>query len=103
LGVKGGVMVNKRWADFSDGQKVAIVFLGTIQVGLLAAALWDLAHRSADEIRGSRRMWAVLVFINWIGPLAYFSIGRKRECRCPSWCESWCESWCKSRCAPSAD
>jgi hypothetical protein len=70
-------MAKKRWADLSDGQKAGLVVLATVQIGLLAAALWDLAHRSADEVRGDRRMWAGLVFINWIGPLAYFAIGRK--------------------------
>jgi hypothetical protein len=70
-------MTKKHWADFSDGQKVGIIVLAAVQIGLLVAALWDLAHRSADEVRGDRRMWAGLVFINWIGPLAYFTIGRK--------------------------
>ena len=47
-------------------------------MGLLAAALWDLAHRKPEEVRGDRRMWAGLVFINWIGPIAYFAIGRRK-------------------------
>lgn len=75
-------MAKRRWSDLSDGQKVAVVVLGTVQVGLLVAALWDLAHRTADEVRGDRRMWAGLVFINWFGPLAYFTIGRKCSPRC---------------------
>ncbi len=74
-------MAKTRWSDFSQGQKAGIVVLSTVQVGLLAAALWDLAHRGADEVRGDRRMWAALVFINWIGPLSYFAMGRKRGVR----------------------
>ncbi len=70
-------MEKKHWADLSNAQKVTVVTLGMAQMALLAAALWDLAHRSADEVRGDKRMWAALVFINWIGPLAYFTIGRK--------------------------
>jgi hypothetical protein len=70
-------MAKRRWADLSAGQKVTVAFLAAAQVALLAAALWDLAHRSADEIRGDKRMWAALVFINWVGPIAYFTIGRK--------------------------
>lgn len=66
-----------RWGDLTEAQKIGLIVLGTVQVGLLAAALWDLFHRSADEVRGDRRMWAGLVFINWIGPLAYFTVGRK--------------------------
>ena len=70
-------MKNRRWADLSDSQKLGVIILGTVQVGLLAAALWDLAHRKPDEVRGGRKLWAALVFINWIGPLAYFALGRR--------------------------
>ncbi len=84
-------MTKKRWADLSTGQRIAVIILGTIQMGLLVAALWDLAHRTPEEIRGDRRMWAGLVFINWFGPLAYFTIGRKE---CP---------WCSSCCQPDSD
>lgn len=79
-GLMGG---RKRWADLSAEQQAGVVILGCLQVGLLAAALWDLAHRSAEELRGDKRMWAALVFINWIGPLAYFTVGRKTGLRCP--------------------
>ena len=41
-------MGRKSWADLSPVSKVAVVILGTVQVGLLVAALWDIAHRSAD-------------------------------------------------------
>jgi len=82
-------MAKKRWEDLSGGQKVGLAVLAAVQVGLLATALWDLAHRAADEVRGDRRMWAGLVFINWIGPLAYFAIGRKGGFSCPPCCASW--------------
>jgi hypothetical protein len=73
-------MAKKHWDDLSDVQKVGLIILATVQIGLLVAALWDLAHRSPEEVRGDRRMWAGLVFVNWIGPLAYFTIGRKGFC-----------------------
>jgi hypothetical protein len=80
-------MNKKRWADLSTGQKMAVIVLGTIQMGLLVAALLDLAHRTPEEVRGDRRMWAGIVFINWFGPLAYFTIGRKESLCCPSCCK----------------
>jgi hypothetical protein len=71
----------------SIAQKVGIIVGATIQFGLLAAGLWDLAHRNADEVRGDRRFWAGFMFVNWIGPIAYFAYGRK-ECIVRSWCRS---------------
>ena len=70
-------MQGKRWADFSPIQKICVIIGATIQFGLLIAGLWDLAHRTADEVRGDRRFWAGFMFVNWIGPLAYFAYGRK--------------------------
>jgi len=81
-------MTKTRWSDFSEGQKAGIVILSTVQVGLLAAALWDLAHRSEDEVRGNRRIWAGVAFINWIGPIAYFTMGRKGDVRHAPCCAS---------------
>jgi hypothetical protein len=71
-------MAKKRWADLSGSERTGLLVLSGVQFGLLATALWDLAHRSADEVRGDRRIWAGVVFINWIGPLAYFLIGRRQ-------------------------
>jgi hypothetical protein len=83
---------NVKWDELSTGAKVGLIVLATVQIGLLATALWDLAHRKPDEVRGDRRMWAGLVFVNWIGPLAYFTVGRKGFLGTLS---SWC-SGCKS-------
>lgn len=66
-----------RWEDFSPSRRVAIFVMAAVQVGLLVAALLDLRCRSEDEIQGSKRFWTFAVFINWIGPLAYFFLGRK--------------------------
>jgi hypothetical protein len=71
-------MQKRRWADMSAAQRIGIIIGATIQFGLLAAGLWDLAHRSADEVRGDRRFWAGFMFVNWIGPIAYFAYGRKQ-------------------------
>ena len=67
-------MQKKRWGDLSPIQKVCIIIGATIQFGLLAAGLWDLAHRTPDEVRGDRRFWAGFMFVNWIGPIAYFCL-----------------------------
>lgn len=71
-------MQKKQWSDLTTTQKVSVVLLGTLQLVLLAAALWDIQQRSADEINGSKQLWRAAAFVNFIGPLAYFMFGRKR-------------------------
>jgi len=49
-----------------------------IQVALLLAALLDLIRR--QHTRGPKWAWAlVILFINIIGPILYFAIGRADE------------------------
>jgi hypothetical protein len=49
-----------------------------IQVGLLVVALVDLARRQAT--RGPKWLWLIVIlFIQLIGPLAYFLFGRSDE------------------------
>ncbi len=69
----------KKWEDFSPPQKAATVLLGMVQLALLAAALLDIRRRPPEQINGSKRMWTLLAFINYVGPIAYFLFGRKPE------------------------
>jgi hypothetical protein len=69
---------NKKWSELSTATKVRIVLLGVIQVSLMVAALMDIRKRPAEQIKGSKKMWTALAFVNWVGPIAYFVIGRKR-------------------------
>ena len=71
-------MRQKQWKDLTDAQKRGIVSLGVLQLALLAAALIDIRRRPADAINGSKRLWTAIVFINGIGPIVYFVLGRKR-------------------------
>jgi phospholipase D-like protein len=71
-------MRQKQWNDLTGTQKRGIVLLGALQLMLLAAALLDIRSRPSDMINGSKRLWRMVVFINFIGPIAYFLFGRKR-------------------------
>ncbi len=71
-------MQPKQWQDFTDRQKRGIVVLGALQIALLVAALIDIRRRPAEEINGSKRLWTMVVFINGVGPIAYFLFGRKQ-------------------------
>jgi hypothetical protein len=68
----------KNWSEFSKGRRRLIVVAGVVEVVLLAAALIDIKRRPADEIKGSKRMWTSLAFVNIVGPIAYFTFGRRR-------------------------
>jgi hypothetical protein len=55
-----------------------IVPLLLLQLGLLAAALYDLT-RPERRVRGDNKLiWAlVIIFVSLFGPLIYFLIGRE--------------------------
>jgi hypothetical protein len=74
------MMQRKRWSDLTTGQQTAIQIGAGVQMALLAAALWDMWHRPAEEINGDRRLWTLASFVNFVGPLAYFAFGRKGCC-----------------------
>jgi hypothetical protein len=67
-----------QWSELTAGQRRSIVFAGIVQVALLLAALLDIRRRPADTLNGSKLLWTALVFINFVGPIAYFIFGRKR-------------------------
>jgi hypothetical protein len=69
----------KRWGELSPRQLVGGVISAIVQLVLAAAAWTDLAKRPADEINGPKPMWAVLILVNFVGPISYFAFGRRRD------------------------
>jgi hypothetical protein len=67
-----------RWSDLRGAQKGAVAVSGVVQFGLLAAALLDIYRCPAMEVRGDKRLWAAVAFINFIGPISYILFGRRR-------------------------
>jgi hypothetical protein len=76
-----GVALRRRtpWKELTSRQQHAMVIRGALQVGLLAAALYDLRRRPAAQIRGPKPLWAAISFANYLGagPIAYFLVGRR--------------------------
>ena len=68
----------KHWSDLTDGQKARVLILGSVQLSLAASALADLATRPKDTVNGSKGMWAAIIAINFVGPVAYFWKGIRR-------------------------
>lgn len=69
----------KAWNDFTASHKALVVTGAVAQFALLGAALWDIAHRPAAQVRGPKSLWVGVSFVNILGPMAYFVVGRKRR------------------------
>jgi hypothetical protein len=69
---------NRRWGELSQRQRGAIVVGGVVQLILLVAALVDLRRRPPDQVNGPKPLWMAISLVNFVGPLAYFALGRKR-------------------------
>jgi hypothetical protein len=54
----------KSWHDLSERQKVAVLAAGAAGLGMAAAAWADLARRPADQVRGPKWRWALLIAVN---------------------------------------
>ena len=71
----------RRWSDLSSRSRRLILAAAAAETGLKAAVLVDLKRRPADQVRGSRRIWAASMLVNSAGliPLSYFLVGRRRN------------------------
>lgn len=67
----------QQWSELPVPARVAIVTAGAMQVGLLMAAQIDIGTRPAEQIRGPKIVWRLISLINFFGPLAYFTRGRR--------------------------
>ena len=68
-----------QWDDLTPCQRSAVVGAAVVQLTLLAAAQIDITRRPKEQIRGAKLLWRILVLVNFIGPIAYFAIGRRRS------------------------
>jgi hypothetical protein len=74
----GPLAPKKQWKDLSSKRRARIFVQAAIQLALTALALRDLRHRPADQVKGSKRLWALVAFVQPVGPIAYFVFGRKK-------------------------
>ena len=71
------MVTKKHWSEFPKGQRVAIVASAAVEVVLTTAALVDLARRPRTQVRGPKLLWALGCFVQPVGPIAYFTLGRR--------------------------
>jgi hypothetical protein len=70
-------MRSRRWSELSNREQTGVIVAGSIQLSLLTAALVDLWRRPAAQVRGNKKVWAAVSFVNFVGPIAYFAAGRR--------------------------
>jgi hypothetical protein len=67
----------RRWDELSTRKKVLVILATAVQVSLAVSAWTDLAQRPAGQVNGPKRRWAGIIAINFVGPVLYFTRGRR--------------------------
>ncbi len=70
-------MAGTRWSDLTPGQRAGVITLATVQISLAGRAWWQLARQPAARVNGPKPLWAAIIAINFVGPLAWFRWGRR--------------------------
>jgi hypothetical protein len=68
----------RKWQELSSGEQAAVLTLASVQLSLAATAWTDLARRPADQVNGPKAAWAAIIAINFVGPVLYFTKGRRK-------------------------
>lgn len=75
----GRHMQRQQWKDIPRRQRRRIGIMSLVEMVLTGIALWDLAHRPETEINGKKKVWALVSFVQPVGPISYLLFGRKRH------------------------
>jgi hypothetical protein len=72
----------RRWSDLSPRTRRLIIAGAAVEGALKVAALADIKRRPAEEVRGPKAAWLVVVtLVNSFGvaPIVYFRFGRRHQ------------------------
>lgn len=73
-------MAAKNWKELPRAARAGLAAVGGAEAALKVWSLIDLARRPADQVRGSKALWALsLMTVNSLGalPIIYLTKGRK--------------------------
>ena len=70
-------MAKRSWSDLSPRTRRLIKIVGVLEAILFLAAQVDLARRPSALVSGAKWKWHLVIAINLIGPIAYFTRGRR--------------------------
>ncbi|TFB94341.1 MULTISPECIES: PLD nuclease N-terminal domain-containing protein [unclassified Cryobacterium] len=68
----------RAWSDLSPREQTGVLVAGSVQLALAATAWADLVKRPAALVNGPKLLWAAIIGLNFIGPIAYFVCGRRK-------------------------
>lgn len=71
----------RKWSELSRCTRRLIVVAAVAEAVFKVVMLVDVQRRPAALVRGPKWMWRLLAFVNLLGPLAYFAVGRRRSAR----------------------
>lgn len=67
----------KKFDELTPWQRAVVLVLASVQLSLAATAWTDLAKRPAEKVVGSKRKWALVIAVNFVGPIWYLRKGRR--------------------------
>jgi hypothetical protein len=70
-------VARRQWSDLGTRQKQGLYAVAVVETVLTVAALVDLARRPASDVRGPKAAWVAGAFVQPVGPIAYFVVGRR--------------------------
>ena len=65
----------KKWQDLTPRTKTALLVAASVELAMASTAWADLAVRPAVHLRGSKPLWAALIGVSFVGPIAYAVCG----------------------------
>ncbi len=67
---------HRKWREMTPLQKSLSIAMAVVQLSMAGAAWRDLARRPGEQVRGPKWRWALVIGLNFFGPIAYFRRGR---------------------------
>jgi Phospholipase_D-nuclease N-terminal len=72
-------VAKESWSDLSPKMRAFFTVTAVGELTLKTAALIDIRRRPSSQVRGPKLMWVALCFVNLLGPLCYFILGRTND------------------------
>jgi hypothetical protein len=70
-------MAQKKWSELSPAQQTLVLTMTSIELALTATAAVDLIRRPAEQVHGRKAVWAMALFVQPVGPIAYLWAHRR--------------------------